>query len=94
MEEGALIADATARQLEGAVAQAQEIVGTINDIADDARTQAEAMEQIQSQIGQIASVAQTNSATAQESSATSEELSDQAGLLRQLVQTFRLRREQ
>ena len=94
VEEGALIADATARQLEGAVAQAQEIVGTINDIADDARTQAEAMEQIQSQIGQIASVAQTNSATAQESSATSEELSDQAGLLRQLVQTFRLRREQ
>ena len=94
VEEGALIADATARQLEGAVAQAQEIVGTINDIADDARTQAEAMEQIQSQIGQIASVAQNNSATAQESSATSEELSDQAGLLRQLVQTFRLRREQ
>ena len=94
VEEGALIADATARQLEGAVAQAQEIVGTINDIADDARTQAEAMEQIQSQIGQIASVAQNNSATAQESSATSEELSDQAGLLRQLVKTFRLRRGQ
>ena len=89
--EGALIADATARQLEGAVAQAQGIVGTINDIAVDARTQAEAMEQVQSQISQIASVAQTNSATAQESSATSEELSGQAGLLRQLVKTFRLR---
>ena len=91
MGEGALIADATARQLEGAVAQAQGIVGTINDIAVDARTQAEAMEQVQSQISQIASVAQTNSATAQESSATSEELSGQAGLLRQLVKTFRLR---
>ena len=89
--EGALIADATARQLEGAVTQAQGIVGTINDIAVDARTQAEAMEQVQSQISQIASVAQTNSATAQESSATSEELSGQAGLLRQLVKTFRLR---
>ena len=94
VEEGALIADATALQLEGAVVQAQGIVGTINKIADDARTQAEAMEQIQSQIGQIASVAQNNSATAQESSATSEELSDQAGLLRQLVKTFRLRRGQ
>ena len=92
VKEGTLIADATAQQLEGAVTQAQGIVGTIDHIASDARTQAEAMEQIQSQIGQIASVAQTNSATAQESSATSEELSDQAGLLRQLVKTFRLRK--
>ncbi len=92
VKEGTLIADATAQQLEGAVTQAQGIVGTIDHIASDARTQAEAMEQIQSQIGQIASVAQTNSATAQESSAASEELSDQAGLLRQLVKTFRLRK--
>ncbi len=94
VEEGTLIAGATAQQLEGAVTEAQGIVGTIDHIADDARTQAEAMEQIQSQIGQIASVAQNNSATAQESSATSEELSDQAGLLRQMVKTFRLRGRQ
>lgn len=45
---------------------------------------------IGAQIGQISSVTQTNSATAQESSATSEELSAQAGLLRELVETFRL----
>ena len=92
VEEGTRIAGATAKHLEGAVLEAQGIVGTINNIATDAKTQADAMEQIQDQISQISSVAQTNSATAQESSATSEELSDQAGLLRQLVTTFRLRK--
>ena len=90
VQEGTQIAGATAKQLEGAVAEAQRIVGTINNIAVDARTQADAMGQIEAQIGQISSVTQTNSATAQESSATSEELSAQAGLLRELVETFRL----
>ncbi|MCI8765676.1 MAG: HAMP domain-containing protein [Lachnospiraceae bacterium] len=91
VQEGTRIAGATAKQLEGAVAEAQRIVGTINNIAADARTQADAMGQIEGQISQISSVTQTNSATAQESSATSEELSAQAGLLRELVKTFRLR---
>lgn len=91
VQEGTQIAGATAKQLEGAVAEAQRIVGTINNIAADARTQADAMGQIEGQISQISSVTQTNSATAQESSATSEELSAQAGLLRELVKTFRLR---
>ena len=48
------------------------------------------MDEIQSQIGQISIVVQNNSATAQETAATSEELSGQAGVLRQLVQSFRL----
>lgn len=92
VQEGTRIAGATAKQLEGAVAEAQRIVGTINNIAADARTQADAMGQIEGQISQISSVTQTNSATAQESSATSEELSAQAGLLRELVKTFHLRK--
>ena len=66
-------------------------MGTINGIASDARMQADAVDEIQAQIGQISSVVQTNSATAQETAATSEELSDQAGMLKQLVQSFRLR---
>lgn len=91
VEEGTQIADATARQLEGTVIEAEGIVGTINGIASDARMQADAVDEIQAQIGQISSVVQTNSATAQETAATSEELSDQAGMLKQLVQSFRLR---
>ncbi len=92
VNQGTQIADATARQLENIVAGAHEIVETINGIADDAQTQAAAVEQIQAQIGQIASVVQTNSSTAEESAATSQELSAQSNVLKQLVETFRLRR--
>ena len=74
------------------VTGAHGIVETINGIAADAQTQAGAVEQIQDQIGQIASVVQTNSSTAEESAATSQELNAQANVLRQLVKTFRLRK--
>ena len=91
VNQGTQIADATAKQLESVVAGAHEIIETINGIAADAQTQTEAVEQIQEQIGQISGVVQTNSSTAEESAATSQELSAQASVLRQLVQTFRLR---
>ncbi|WP_251319645.1 methyl-accepting chemotaxis protein [Flintibacter muris] len=92
VNQGTQIADATARQLENVVTGAHGIVETINGIAADAQTQAGAVEQIQDQIGQIASVVQTNSSTAEESAATSQELNAQANVLRQLVKTFRLRK--
>jgi len=91
VNQGTQIADSTAKQLENVVAGAHEIVETINGIATDAQTQAEAVEQIQNQIEQITSVVQTNSATAEESAATSQELSTQASVLKQLVKTFHLR---
>ena len=91
VNQGTQIADATAKQLESVVAGAHEIIETINGIAADAQTQTEAVEQIQEQIGQISGVVQTNSSTAEERAATSQELSAQASVLRQLVQTFRLR---
>ena len=92
VNQGTQIAGATARQLEGIVANANGIVETINAIAADAQTQAGAVEQIQDQIGQITGVVQTNSSTAEESAATSQELSAQANVLRQLVKSFHLRR--
>ncbi len=91
VNQGTQIADATAKQLENVVTGAYAIVETINGIAADAQTQAEAVEHIQDQVGQITSVVQTNSSTAEESAATSQELSAQANLLKQLVNTFRLR---
>lgn len=91
VNQGTQIADATAKQLENVMAGVYEIVENINGIAADAKTQAEAVEQIQDQIEQITSVVQTNSATAEESAATSQELSAQASVLKQLVKTFRLR---
>ena len=94
VNQGTQIADATAKQLENIVTDAHGIVETINGIATDAQTQAGAVEQIQEQIGQIAGVVQTNTSTAEESAATSQELSAQASVLKQLVQTFRLRQGQ
>ena len=92
VNQGTRIADATAKQLEHVVSGASEIVETINGIAVDAQTQAGAVERIQTQIGQITGVVQTNSATAEESAASSQQLSAQASVLKQLVKTFRLRR--
>ena len=92
VNQGTQIADATASQLRNVVEGARGIEETISGIAADAKTQAGAVEQIQDQIGQITSVVQTNSSTAEESAATSQELSAQANVLRQLVNTFRLRR--
>lgn len=92
VNKGMQITNATAGQLNSMVSGAQGIVGRISGIAADAQTQAEAVEQIQDHIEQITRVVQTNSATAQESAATSQELSAQAGMLKQLVKMFRLRR--
>ncbi len=91
VNQGTQIADATAKQLENVVADTHGIEETINGIASDAQTQAEAVQQIQDQIGQITNVVQTNSSTAEESAATSQELSNQASVLKQLVKTFHLR---
>ena len=92
VDRGTQIANDTAAQVAGVVAGAQSIVDTISNIAADTRSQAEAAGQIQAQVNQISSVVQTNSATAEESAATSEELSAQSSSLKQLVETFRLRR--
>ena len=91
VNQGTQIADVTAKQLENVVADTHGIEETINGIASDAQTQAEAVQQIQDQIGQITNVVQTNSSTAEESAATSQELSNQASVLKQLVKTFHLR---
>lgn len=91
VSQGTQIANITAEQLSGVVDRANGIVGTINGIAADTQIQADAAGQIQTQVNQISSVVQTNSSAAEESAATSEELSNQAGVLKQLVRTFHLR---
>ncbi len=91
VDKGTQIVDVTAKQLEDVVNKAQGIVSTINNIAVDARDQADTIEQVQAKIDQISSVVQNNSATSEESAATSEELRAQAGILKQLVNTFNLR---
>lgn len=92
VEYGTKIANETAAQLASVVANANEIVETTIHIADAAQIQADSVQQIQERISQISSVVQTNSATAEQSAATSEELSAQAGILKNLIDMFRIRR--
>ena len=90
VEQGTKIANETASQLMEVVSGANEIVDVTNNIADAAQTQADSVFLIKEQISQISNVVQTNSATAQQSAATSQELSQQAGVLKDLIRTFRL----
>lgn len=90
VEYGTRIANETATQLAEVVEGTNEVVETTNWIADAARSQSESVSQIQERIRQISNVVQTNSATAQESAATSQQLSSQAGLLKSLIEMFRL----
>ncbi|MCI9173514.1 MAG: HAMP domain-containing protein [Lachnospiraceae bacterium] len=91
VEYGTKIANETGLLMESVVDGTNEAVTTINQIADAARLQAQAVSQIQDRIIQISDVVQTNSATAQESAATSQQLSSQAGLLQNLIEMFRLK---
>ena len=66
---------------------------TVDRIADAAKEQAGAIEQVALGVDQISGVVQTNSATAEESAAASQELSGQAEMLKDLVSEFKLREE-
>lgn len=83
------------------VAKASELIDTtfegarksaesITHISKYCSEQAVAIEQIKEGVNQISSVVQMNTATSEECAASSEELSGQAGILKGLVQTFKL----
>lgn len=62
----------------------------VGDIAESGDKQADMVVKINEGISRISSVVQSNSATAEESAAASEELSGQAGMLKELIEKFRL----
>ena len=88
---GARIANSTAEQLQIVAGNAQDISVAVTGIAEAAQEQAMSISQVTTGIDQISAVVQTNSATAEESAAASEELSSQATILMQLVESFELR---
>ncbi len=91
VEHGTKIANETADQLQTVVSGANEVAEIINGIAEASRTQTDSISQVQGQISHISSVVQANSSTAEESAATSQELKEQAGLLKRLMDVFRLK---
>ena len=91
VENGAKIAEKTAKQLNGVVSSAQEVSEMVSNIAKASAHQAESIEQVTTGMEQISAVVHTNSSTAEQSSAASQELSGQSAELKSLVGQFKLR---
>lgn len=91
VDNGVRIADETAQSLRAVVKGVQDTGDIIGKISEASKHQAHAITQVTTEIGQISSIVQTNSATAQEAAAASEELSGQASMLKNLVSEFSLK---
>ncbi len=88
---GSDIVNETAKIMLEVSDSASKVTDLIGVIADASREQATSAEQVTIGIDQISTVVQTNSATAEESAAASEELSGQSAMLKELIDSFRLR---
>lgn len=91
MEEGVRSAQDTSESILAVVAQAEQMSSLVSDIAEHTKKQASDAAEITQGIDQISTVVQTNAATAEKSAAASRELSDQADMLKELVNRFRLK---
>ncbi|AFA48333.1 methyl-accepting chemotaxis protein [Acetobacterium woodii] len=92
VDTGTKIADDTAESLKEILREIEKVTGLVGNIAQASNDQATEIAQITQGIEQVSTVVQTNSATAEESAAASEELSGQAEMLKQMVSTFRLKK--
>lgn len=88
---GSAIVNETAKIMLEVSDSASKVTDLIGVIAEASREQANSAEQITIGVDQISMVIQTNSATAEESAAASEELSSQSAMLKELIDSFRLR---
>ncbi|MDF2595570.1 MAG: putative sensory transducer protein [Clostridia bacterium] len=91
VEGGTKIARETADALSKIVGGIEKVANLVNNIAIASNEQASGIGQINQGIMQVSQVIQTNSATSEESAAASEELSSQAGLLKEMVNKFKLK---
>ena len=84
VENGAVLADETAKTLKRVVEGVGGVADAIDKISEASGEQAHSAEQVSQGIEQISGVVQVNSGTAEESAAASEELSAQAQILKEL----------
>lgn len=84
------ITQKTAGALEDVIGRMRQFADIAYETNQTSKSQAEAVNEVEKGIGQIAEVVQSNSASAQESSASSQELSAQSDNLKELVGRFRL----
>jgi X-X-X-Leu-X-X-Gly heptad repeat protein len=89
--EGGRIVGAVSESLRAVAEIAQKNAVQMAALQSVSVKQSEAMEQVNTGIGQIAHVVQQNSATAEESAAVSEEMSARSAMLRELISRFKVR---
>ncbi|MBP1736861.1 MAG: methyl-accepting chemotaxis protein [Oscillospiraceae bacterium] len=93
VQDGSRVVEETGGSLSDVVTQADRVLEIMKKIIVATEQQAESVGQVCGRVDQISAVIQTNSSAAEESAATSEELSTQAELLKNLVETFRFHSE-
>lgn len=90
VEYGKQLASETAEKMQEVTRGADDVVKTIHSISKATEEQSASAAQITAGIDNITNVVHTNSAAAQESTAASQELFNQAQLLKNVVDRFRL----
>lgn len=90
VKEGVLLADKTAKALEGVVVSSHEITTMVDLISKAAAEESMALSKLSAGLDEVSTVVQSNSATSEESSAASVELSTQAKRMLQMVEGFRV----
>lgn len=90
---GTTIANETAESLKGIVDAISEVSTHINEINESSSLQAQGISQVNLSLEQIEQVTLQNTSSAEEGAAASEELSNQAGQIRDVVSSFKVKEE-
>ena len=91
VEVGTGIANQTAGSLNAMLQDIEKVTELVSTIAQASNEQASEIAQITIGVEQVSQVVQTNSATAEQSAAASEELTGQAEMLKQMIDSFQIK---
>lgn len=91
IKEGGKVMNRVSEALERTGQLAGNVTVKMGEVVEAVEKQTLAMEQVATGVEQISAVVENNSATSQECAAASEELSNQSGMLKQLISTFKIR---
>lgn len=91
INEGGKVMNRVSEALERTGQLAGNVTVKMEQVVEAVEKQTLAMEQVATGVEQISAVVENNSATSQECAAASEELSNQSGMLKELISTFKIR---
>ena len=90
VEQGVKLTQATAESLTTIVSGTNSTIELVNNIASDAVSEEQELQQISAEMDAISAVVQSNTATAEQSAASSLTLNEQAAELKQMTDQFSL----